>query len=132
MRAALALDAARLDIASMTVQEMANGMPAAVAPAGNELRHALTHAALFLTDAVVSALAFDAPEIMDLQGTWAAEFMPAHHVSMDALHRFFALYVEGCAQRVSNEDVPLIRALVMRLVTAVQAPANQEHIQGLE
>lgn len=120
LRAAEALDLARFTIASETVQKYLQHAPTHKGMERNSFRAALTHAALFLTDALVSALAFDAPVLMELQGAWAAEFLPAHEIPLESLHPFFKLYNETCKITLSPEAAHAVSELVMRLMDSIE------------
>lgn len=125
LNSALALEAARLPIVSETVRQFLEHAPKLTAGARNAFRQDMTHATMFLTDAVVSALAFDVPEVMDAEGAWLDEFMPAHHVSMDAVRQFVTLYNATAAQHLSTDAAKAVNSLVTRLVTAT-APQREE------
>jgi DNA-binding transcriptional MerR regulator len=120
LASAHALDAERLGVASMTVRQFAAGARGSSARARREPAAILTPAALFLTDAVVSALAFDSPELMDLQGAWASDFMPAHNVSIPALYHFLEAYAAACAGALPNDAARAVRGLVARMAESVQ------------
>lgn len=117
---ALQLEAARLRIAGYTVQQYMHHVGRMPVAARNELEHSLSYAALFLTDVLVSALAFDAPQLMELHGTWANEFMPAHEISMASLHSFTNLYMTVSGELVSPEAANLIREMLARMTATIE------------
>lgn len=117
--AALELDAARLQIAGAAVEQFLRALPM-FPSAGHEFHHSLTHAALFLTDAVISALAFDVPEIMDAQAEWSRTFMPSHQISMTSLHHFLNSYTATGERILSNETAQHVHALIKRFMDALE------------
>lgn len=120
LNAALGLDNFRLQIASETARRFMESAARMKTTARNELQHGMTHAALFLTDAFVSALAFDAPELINLQGAWANEFMPAHQIPLASLHHFLKLYNTIATQSLPTESAKLVNALALRLAASVE------------
>lgn len=115
-----ALDAARLHIANETVSHFIERASNIQADAPTEFRHGMNHAALFLTDALVSALAFETPELMDAQAAWMNEFMPAHHISVESLRTFLDLYDVNCARELAGGSAKTVHALIERLVGAME------------
>lgn len=127
LSAAEELESERLHITSETVARFMEHAPRMNVNARSDYRHDLTHAALFLTDAVISALAFDAPELMDVQGIWANIFMPRHQVPMASLHRFLDVYGQVCAATLIEEAALPVGELVTRMAVAANANDDQEH-----
>lgn len=123
--AAQRLDTMRLPIVAETVRGMMDYAAQLPHMDLHEYHAALEHAALFMTDAIVSALAFDAPELMDLQGAWVSSFLPAHAVPLAALYPFFDFYKAACASLLTPDAAERINALVRRLVASF-APAAGE------
>lgn len=124
LNAALHLEAIRMLVVGDTVQQFTQetyASPAMPNAARTEYQHGLNHAALFLTDTFVSALAFDAPELMELHGEWANEFMPSHAISIDSLRRFITMYADISAQMLPTESGTLVQALAARMIRAVTA-----------
>lgn len=124
LNAALDLDAIRLLVVGDTVQQFMEGLPEMGHAARTEYQHGLNHAALFFTDTLVSALAFDAPGLMELHGAWVNEFMPSHAVSITELHRFVNIYADRCSQVLPADDAQWVRELTQRFV---RSSGREEH-----
>lgn len=114
------LDAARLRLAYETVSLYLEQGPKFPNVEAMEFRHGMNHAVLFLTDALVSALAFDTPELMDAQGAWTNEFMPAHNISHASLRIFLNLYTTNCERILTAESFKVVRLLIERLFGAMK------------
>lgn len=132
LKAALALEASRYKIVGATTeqfaQEAAKGERARNSErarkderARDEIRRRMEQPAMFLTDAVVSALAFDVPELMDLQGAWARDFFPAHEISTADVDDFLEGYRVMSARFVPAEAAKLAGELIARLRGSVEA-----------
>ena len=116
---ALALDGARLPIVTETVRAYMAQVPAMKVSARHQFQNEMTHAAMFLTDALVSAFAFDVPELLDVQGAWATEFMPAHRVSRFSLQIFVDSYAANCARLLDADIAQAVKTLLGRMMTAM-------------
>ena len=79
-----------------------------------------------MTDAIVSALAFDAPELMDLQGAWVAEFLPAHRIPLETLHPFFNPYNTTNIATLPPESAQVVSELVERLIASIEQGRQTE------
>lgn len=121
--AALTLAAYRLQIATATIEHFAEGLSLRGENPRNELRRQLSQPALFLTDAFVAALAFDAPELVERQGIRANDFMPAYQISPHPLHGFLNAYAATLRQVLPNEAHKRVGELYERLVAFIQVGA---------
>jgi MerR family transcriptional regulator, light-induced transcriptional regulator len=131
LTAALELEAERLKVAGDTVQQFMQQLPQMPVGPRNALQHSLSYAGFFLTDALVSALAFDAPSLMEMHGAWANEFMPAHQISMNALRHFVEAYGAVSAQRLPDGSANLIRQLLQRFSASLEIDAALESPEEL-
>lgn len=114
------LDASRLYLAHETVSQYFEHVPGTETIAQMDMRHGMNHAALFLTDALVCALAFDTPELMDVQGAWSTDFMPPHRISLASLRTFLDLYTANCQRVLSAESFKTVQGLIERLMGAME------------
>lgn len=124
LNAALALQASRMKIVGATAEEYAQ-QAAKSERARIEIRRRMEQPALFLTDAMVSALGFDVPELMDLQGAWAKEFFPAHEISTAEVDDFLKVHEAVSAQLVPAEATMLVTELISRLRASVETGAGR-------
>lgn len=127
LNAAFALEDARFSVVGETAAQFPAYASRRNARMQSELRHDVTQPALFLTDALVSALAFDAPEILDMQAAWSDKFMPAHEISLAGLQRFVKLYETICAQALPADTMKLAGELLTRFrATLAFTPEGKE------
>lgn len=120
LNAATELETMRLRMAGYAVQQFMNHVGRMPAEARVELQHSLSYAALFLTDVVVAALAFDAPELMELHAVWANQFMPAHEITLAALQSFVHAYVGVSDGLLTPASAVLVRGLGTRMSEAIE------------
>ncbi|MGB8647192.1 MAG: MerR family transcriptional regulator [Anaerolineae bacterium] len=114
LQAALTLQDQRLRLTDATLSGLA-----VLERAGEFVpRHSLVDPTLFLVDAVASALAFETPGLMDLQGAWIRNLMTAHGVDPRMLQHHLQSFVGGCRQVLEREQVRLINPLVERLLVS--------------
>lgn len=117
--AAMELDALRLQIVGDTVAQLAGNKTKY--EAAHEYRATMSHSALYLTDVLCSALAFDAPELMQALGTWLYELLTPRNVPAPAMHHFLNLYSMSVKRFLTKENSKTTNALVMQLGASVDA-----------
>lgn len=120
LESALELQAVRLELASETVTRFM-GRPQASMDAVHETRSTMSHSALYLTDILSCALAFDAPEMMETHGVWLNSLLGSRQVPAPAMHQFVISYA-GSVRRVLRRDrADITIALLERFAAAIEA-----------
>jgi hypothetical protein len=125
LAAARALDALRHQVTGETIQQFMEPMVRAAPHEPTEFRHGMMHSALFLTDAVMSALAFDTPELMDRQARWLAGFTPAHEISLESVEQFLGLYRAVTERFLNHETARPVGEMLTRLGDALQGHGSK-------
>jgi DNA-binding transcriptional MerR regulator len=123
LNAALELQMLRLELASDAVTRFM-GRPQIQADAFYETRGNMSHSALYLTDILACALAFDAPEMMETQGAWLNSLLGSRHVPTPALHQFLNAYRAAVKRAVSKESNKRAQALLTRFAATVDEQAG--------
>jgi DNA-binding transcriptional MerR regulator len=118
--AAFELQALRLQVTADAVTHFMGRLKAKT-DTYDESRATMTQAALFLTDMVSCALAFDIPELMDVEGMWLYDLLTPRQVPAPVLHQFLNLYGASAKRFLSKASAKMIHALVMRFDAAAQA-----------
>ncbi len=106
--AARQLQIERLRIAGETIAQSGPRIP-------EHWRAELGRATLFLVDALLSALAFDAPEIMDAQRLWLEQAMPPRHVAPPLIARHLAVFRRVLGDVLSTESAGPFQPLLERM-----------------
>ena len=75
----------------------------------------ISYATLYLVDALACALAFDAPELMDLDRDWLKEAMPTRAVSAQALTQHRDAVARILGRTLSNDDARPFKTLLARM-----------------
>jgi DNA-binding transcriptional MerR regulator len=111
---ALTLKSERLRIASDTVDAM---MPNRLSEMQrSEMSQQVSYSTLYLTDALVCALAFDVPELMDLHRAWLEQAMPVRAVSTQVLAKHRQVYAQALGKTLSQDEMEYCQPLIDRLV----------------
>lgn len=117
---ALELQAVRLELAGETVTRFM-GRPQARGDAQYETRSNMLHSALYLTDILACALAFDAGEMMESHGVWLGSLLGARRVPAPAVHQFVNSYVEGVKHALPRDHAKITSALLERFAAVFEA-----------
>ncbi len=108
-KAVEALRAERLKIAGGTVARFMAAMP----------RHwdatPLDFATLFLVDALLAALAFDAPELIDAERAWLAELAASRQVPAELIVKHLDIFARVVAKTLARDQVRVLQPLVERM-----------------
>ncbi|MBM3128183.1 MAG: MerR family transcriptional regulator [Chloroflexi bacterium] len=108
-----ALRAQRLKLAGDTVARFMAALSPNLQPKWNVTD--LNRATLFLADALVCALAFDAPELMDAERAWLDEMMPSRAVTAELLDKHIETFARVLAKAFPQEQNRLYQPLVARI-----------------
>ena len=81
----------------------------------SEMSQQVSYSTLYLTDALVCALAFEVPELMDLHRSWLEQAMPVRAVSPQVLAKHRQVYAEALAQTLSQDEMKYCQPLIDRL-----------------
>ncbi|MGE5139543.1 MAG: MerR family transcriptional regulator [Rudaea sp.] len=112
LNAALALQDERLRLADATLEQMQHG------PAGAAVRRSLVEPTLFLVDAVSSALAFQVPELLDVQGAWIRDLLVWHGVDPQMIQGHLKSFVRAARRVLPVEQRRSLDPLIGRLLAA--------------
>jgi DNA-binding transcriptional MerR regulator len=107
--AANALRAQRLKIAGDTVARLGAAWPPKWDVAD------LSHATMFLIDALFCALAFDVPELMNAERAWLDEMMPARAAPAELLDQHIETFARVLSKALPPEHNRLYQPLVERM-----------------
>ena len=113
-----ALQAQRLKIAGEAAMQFMSGLRPGTQRTWTA--HDVNHATLFLVDALSSALAFDVPELMDLERGWLKAAMPPRNVSPQLI----AQHLETFAHILDNvlaDQARIFKPLLERMANHSQA-----------
>ena len=121
--AAVQLQALRLELASETVTRFM-GRPQTQAGALHETRGNMSHSALYLTDILTCALAFDAPEMMETHSAWLSSLLGSRQVPTPALHQFLDAYRASVKHLLARENAQLAQTLLKRFAAAADEQAG--------
>ncbi|MCA1554210.1 MAG: cobalamin B12-binding domain-containing protein, partial [Chloroflexi bacterium] len=120
LRAAMALDAQRLAVASHTVAQLRNGSrrPRILSTT------TLSRATMFLLDVLTSALAFDAPDLMESEGQWLNAAMTPRVVPTAVLQMHVDATRQAIERTLEAGEAKLAAQMLARLREAL---GNGEH-----
>lgn len=124
LNAAVELQMLRLELASETVTRFM-GRPQVKQDAFYETRSNMSQSALYLTDIVACALAFDASEMMDAHGVWLNSLLGARQVPTPALHQFLNAYRAAVKRAVTRENFKQVEILLAQFGAAVEKQAER-------
>lgn len=116
--AGLELQAMRLELVSETVTRFM-GRPQTQADALYETRSNMSHSALYLTDILSCALAFDAPAMMETHSAWLSSLLGSRQVPASALHQFLDAYRASVKRLLVRENANLAQTLLKRFTVAM-------------
>lgn len=75
----------------------------------------MNYATLFLIDSLLCALAFDVPELMDLQNRWLKEAMPPRSVMPELIGKHLQIFEAVLLKKFSKEQNRFFAPLIERM-----------------
>jgi hypothetical protein len=75
----------------------------------------VNYATLFLLDSLACALAFDVPDLMDLQHEWLKEAMPPRLVMPQLIGKHLQIFADVLDKTFTKEQIRLFAPLIERM-----------------
>ncbi|MBI5302710.1 MAG: MerR family transcriptional regulator [Chloroflexi bacterium] len=114
--AVMALQEHRLTIAGESAEAVFAQL--SLAPRARWRAEDLRMAGLYLTDSLASALAFDVPDLMELDGRWLKQMLSPRAVPPDAVVNHIKLFSRALSRALGSEHASAFKPLLARLSDA--------------
>ena len=107
------LESHRLKLAGETISEIVNSLNVRSKPKW-KVAH-LNEATQFLIDGLACALAFDAPELMDVENRWLKDAMPPRVVTAQSINQHLETFARVLRRVLPREQAQLFDPLIERM-----------------